>query len=342
MDVKQVVVSVPQVFETSNTAHLSSTLSTSSMKVNVLKTPAGQPSVLNIPNLNAEWQRRVKPMLPGGREGPALATPADEISALQRCSQIIIGAAAIFGLDRLLWAASTAANLKIPTAPVGMLLIFVGMLLIDAISPQTAIGIKDWFTPARMFYSNAVPLFLAPPLVQLPLSLGRLTVATIVKYLVLVSTGTVASVIVSGLTVNAFVACLSPAGPKLARVKMPVPVRSKSFSVKPKMATIMPIFCPKVAIASMFILAALQMDSLLIVYSSIVALQAARCLPVQVQAVFPAIIPSAMVTSAVVCFLGKWRGVDVSAGDGLFSFIFYLSCANLDSFPCCSPTTWQH
>ena len=122
-------------------------------------------------------------------------------------AQIFVGTALIFALERSLWAAATAAGVKVPTAPAGMLLVFAALLVTDAINPTTARRISDFFNPARTFYSLGVPLFFMPPLVQLPLSLGMLPLLSIVKYLTLIATGTIISIIVTGLAVSEFAGC---------------------------------------------------------------------------------------------------------------------------------------
>lgn len=50
-----------------------------------------------------------------------------------------------------------------------------------------------------------MPLFLSPPIVQLPLTLGVLPLQTVLKYLALIIMGTVVSVISTGLAANALV-----------------------------------------------------------------------------------------------------------------------------------------
>jgi hypothetical protein len=88
-----------------------------------------------------------------------------------------------------------------------MLLVFAALLATDAINPTTARRISEWFNGARAFYSWGVPLFFMPPLVQLPLSLGMLPLLSIVKYLTLIATGTIASIIATGLAISTFAAC---------------------------------------------------------------------------------------------------------------------------------------
>ena len=122
-------------------------------------------------------------------------------------AQICVSTAGIFALERSLWAAATAAGVRVPTAPAGMLLVFAALLATDAINPTTARRISEWFNGARAFYSWGVALFFMPPLVQLPLSLGMLPLFSIVKYLTLIATGTIVSIIATGLAISTFAAC---------------------------------------------------------------------------------------------------------------------------------------
>jgi len=147
-------------------------------------------------------------------------TQSPDVARLARLAkhgaQIGGGAVAIFAIERSLWAASTAAGLRIPTAPAGMLLVFAVLLVIHTFSPKMAGQIKDWFAPSLTFYSKGVPLFFSPPLVQLPLSLGMLPLLTIFKYIALITTGTILSLVATGLAANALVSppsALSPGAP---------------------------------------------------------------------------------------------------------------------------------
>ena len=140
--------------------------------------------------------------------GPRMSASSSSsaIVVVKQGAQIGMGAAAIFALERALWALARELGIRIPTAPAGMLLLFAAMMVIHAVSPKTADGLKDWFKPSLTFYSKGVPLFFSPPLVQLPLSLGILPLLSIVKYLIIIATGTVFSVIATGLAANALVA----------------------------------------------------------------------------------------------------------------------------------------
>lgn len=213
----------------------------------------------------------------------------------------------MFALERSLWALSKALDVWIPTAPAGMMLVFVMLLAVHAVSPKTAGSIKEWFTPTLTFYSKGVPLFFSPPLVQLPLSLGVLPLLTIFKYITLVATGTVLSVVATGLAANALVAAPSVESPSMNSTPVGTTTVSKA-SVVPGTSPVL-----KAAVAGMLVFAALRIDSLLIAASSVAALQFGKALPAKIRAVCPAVITCGALTAAVVSGLGMLRGSTASA-----------------------------
>lgn len=174
------------------------------------------------------------------------SSPGDLI---KQGAQIGTGAGAIFALERSLWALSKAADVWIPTAPAGMILVFMILLAIHAASPKMAGQIKEWFGPTLTFYSKGVPLFFSPPLVQLPLSLGILPLMTILKYIMLVTTGTVLSVIATGLAANALVSAPSVQSPSMNNT----PVGTTTVSKSPVAPRTSPVL--KAAVAGMAIFA---------------------------------------------------------------------------------------
>jgi putative effector of murein hydrolase LrgA (UPF0299 family) len=155
----------------------------------------------------------------------------------------------MLALERSLWAVSKAADVWIPTAPAGMILVFVLLLAIHAVSPKTAGQIKEWFAPTLAFYSKGVPLFFSPPLVQLPLSLGILPLVTIFKYITLVASGTVLSIIATGLAASALVSAPSVESPSMNTT----PVSTTTVSKSPVVPRTSPVL--KVAVAGMLIFA---------------------------------------------------------------------------------------
>lgn len=181
----------------------------------------------------------------------ASSSPADLV---KQGAQIGVGAGAMFALERSLWALSKALDVWIPTAPAGMILVFVVLLAIHAVSPRMAGSIKDWFTPTLTFYSKGVPLFFSPPLVQLPLSLGVLPLLTIFKYVTLVATGTVLSVVATGLAANALVTAPSTESPSMNST----PVGTTTVSKSPVVPRTSPVL--KVAVAGMLVFAGIGLS----------------------------------------------------------------------------------
>lgn len=249
--------------------------------------------------------------------------------------QAIFGAALIFFFDRTLLATCRKNGIKLPTAPAGMLLVFFSMMVLHSIDPNTASKVLDWFGPARKFYSKFVPLFLSPPIVQLPLTLGVLPLPTVLKYLALILMGTVVSIISTGLAANALVAATlatgrnNTAGGKGAVMRLQggsgsstestggscatrsKPRRSTShLKIKHKTGTGSVL---KMAVVGMFLFAAIRKESLFIASASLAALQLGQALPIKVRAVCPAIIPCGVLTAMVVAFVGKMRGQEAAA-----------------------------
>jgi putative effector of murein hydrolase LrgA (UPF0299 family) len=187
------------------------------------------------------------------REGTKMkASSSSNMGLIKEGAQIGIGAAAIFAAERSLWALSKASGVWIPTAPAGMLLVFALLLVIHAVSPKTAGQISDWFEPARTFYSKGVPLFFSPPLVQLPLSLGVLPVLSIVKYLAVITSGTIVSIIATGLAANALVST----SPEAVPARADAPVGTATISTKPVVPRTSPVL--KAAVAASLIFAGVK------------------------------------------------------------------------------------
>jgi len=166
-----------------------------------LSGPAGRPrgsAFLPDPRRVRSVQRHRAPSMAASSAGvPSVASLA------KQGAQVGVGVLLMFAVERALWATSKATGVWIPTAPAGMLLVFVMLLVIHAMSPKTAGAIKDWFTPARTFYSKGVPIFFSPPLVQLPLALSAIPLLSIAKYVSVVAVGTIVSIIATGLAADA-------------------------------------------------------------------------------------------------------------------------------------------
>ena len=246
--------------------------------------------------------------------------PSSAVATVKQGAQIGVGAAAIFALERTLWAASQAAGMRIPTAPVGMLLVFALMLAIHAVSPQKASSVKDWFTPSMTFYSKGVPLFFSPPLVQLPLSLAVLPMLSIFKYLALITAGTLVSIIATGLAASVLVKAGKPEDPAAASTAPDV--ASTTGRVGTATISISPVTGPspvlRTAVAGMVVFGAMSLvaakfEALLIACSSVAALQFGKTLPAKARAVCPPVITCGALTAVLVSVLGMLRGIEASA-----------------------------
>ena len=190
------------------------------------------------------FSRRTNP-----REGTKMkASSSSSIGLIKEGTQIGVGAAAIFAAERSLWALSKASGVWIPTAPAGMLLVFAVLLVIHAVSPKTAGRISDWFEPARTFYSKGVPLFFSPPLVQLPLSLGILPALSIGKYLAVITSGTIVSIIATGLAANALVST----SPETMPARADAPVGTATISTRTVVPRTSPVLKASVAASLIF------------------------------------------------------------------------------------------
>ena len=166
-----------------------------------LNVPVGRPrgsAFLPDPRRVRSVQRHRAPSMAASSMGGSSV-----VSLAKQGAQVGVGVLLMFAVERALWATSKATGVWIPTAPAGMLLVFAVLLVIHAMSPKMAGAIKDWFTPARTFYSKGVPIFFSPPLVQLPLALSAIPLLSIAKYVSVVVVGTIVSIIATGLAADA-------------------------------------------------------------------------------------------------------------------------------------------
>ena len=113
------------------------------------------------------------------------------------------GIAIIFGIERSIALAGTAAGLRIPSAPVGMVSVFFALLFVSALNKRVVQNIQQFFSPALAFYGAWVPLFFSPPLVQLPLALRGISGDTLLRLGAILSVGTVLSLLSTAAIVQA-------------------------------------------------------------------------------------------------------------------------------------------
>jgi len=226
-----------------------------------------------------------------------------------------VGAFAIFGIERALWAAFATLGWKLPTATVGMLLVMTTMLVLDRVSPKAAFDVTEWFNGARTFYSKGVPLFFSPPLVQLPITLSVLSITSIIKFFAVIFTGVAVSITTTALGTNFLI--------DKTNIDTEVKIVSKGATssgrklewIGPYNKPVNPWKSPVLlaAAAGMCVFAALRIDMLIIACASVAALQFGKALPAAVRAVCPAVITCAGLTAVVVSFLGSLRGVEMMA-----------------------------
>mgnify|MGYP006892427310 FL=1 len=153
--------------------------------------PAHRPPLLLPPPLPLHMRNAAfHPVLPGqtipqrGRGRPSLLAtsgsvqgfPLGDPQKLQAATQAAAGTALIVGFERCIWAVGQAMGKKIPTAPVGMLAVFVSLLILRAFSESVPQAIVDFFEPSLLFFQKGVPLFFSPPLVTLPAALSAFPV----------------------------------------------------------------------------------------------------------------------------------------------------------------------
>ena len=76
------------------------------------------------------------------------------LTAIEKGAKVAVGAGVIFALDRSLLALSRAAGVKIPTAPIGMMIVFMGLLVMNVTSPARTSQLVTFFSGARKFYRS--------------------------------------------------------------------------------------------------------------------------------------------------------------------------------------------
>ena len=104
------------------------------------------------------------------------------------------GIALIFALERSIFFLGKSLQLSIPSAPSGMVFVFLALLVLNRISRRACRAVQDFMLPALEFYGAWVPLFFSPPLVQLPLSLRGLQIDVVAKLGAVIVAGTAFSI----------------------------------------------------------------------------------------------------------------------------------------------------
>eukprot|EP00960_Hanusia_phi_P051867 761073-Hanusia_phi.AAC.3 len=227
-------------------------------------------------------------------------------SLMQKGFQISVGAALIFAFERSIFFLGKTLGQRIPSAPVGMLLVFLILLSIHAFSPDASHRLTKWFEPSLLFYNKGVPLFFSPPLVQLPLSLGAIPLISSAKLLAVILSGTIVSMILTGLATNFLVSNT----PHEERPKVAVDPDDKETLIQP-LEKVAPKTSPvlKAAFVMTVVSAVAQLDFLFLISFSVAALQFGKTFSPEIRTFLPAIITCSALTSAMVCALG-WLRLD--------------------------------
>ncbi|EKX54771.1 hypothetical protein GUITHDRAFT_99424 [Guillardia theta CCMP2712] len=227
-------------------------------------------------------------------------------SLMQRGIQISLGAALIFAFERSIFLLGRYLGQRIPSAPVGMLLVFLILLSIHAFNPDASHRLTQWFEPSLLFYNKGVPLFFSPPLVQLPLSLGAIPFLSSAKLLLVILSGTVVSMILTGLATNFLVSN----SPHEERPKVVLDPDDKETLIQP-LEKVAPKTSPvlKAAMVMTVVSAIIQSDFLFLISFSIAALQFGKTFSPEIRTFLPAIITCSALTSSMVCALG-WLRLD--------------------------------
>jgi putative effector of murein hydrolase/putative effector of murein hydrolase LrgA (UPF0299 family) len=268
----------------------------------------------------------------GGCSGPAAPTaaPAEErwparLRAALPQAQIAGGSALIFALERGIWACGRRLGRRVPSAPTGMVLVFVALVAAHAAAPAHTERVAEWFAPSVAALLQLVPLFFAPPLVQLPLALAPLSRAVVLRMVAVVLSGSIVGCLATGAAVQVLwgVGCggesrsfgkegaagaagaagVGSRGERTGGHEVPpAPVQSAGGATAPL----------TVAMAGagllMCIAFATGHDSVVIALLSLVSLRVGNSAPASVRKFVPAVVTSAVLTSVGVQRLGVARG----------------------------------
>ena len=83
---------------------------------------------------------------------------------------VMMGVGALWGCERLCYAALRLLGMMFPSSVAGMLLAFGCLLLLRSTLPDVAERVAHVLAPGRLFLTRWMALFFVPPLVQLPLN----------------------------------------------------------------------------------------------------------------------------------------------------------------------------
>jgi putative effector of murein hydrolase/putative effector of murein hydrolase LrgA (UPF0299 family) len=248
---------------------------------------------------------------------PSVRSPANLWAAAMTPVQIIVGGTLIFAVERGIWACGQRLGRRIPSAPTGMIVVFMLLVCSHAVAPSLTERIDAWFAPSVDGFLQLVPIFFAPPLVQLPLTLAPLSRAVVLRMLAVIVSGSLVGCLATGAAVQLIWgqrggesrsfekggrAGRGSSG-KCARGQEASPTRPSSAHGATAPITTM-------AAAGMLALCAFEAgkDSVVIALLSVVSLRLGNSMPVSVRRFVPAIATSAVLTSLGVQGLGAARG----------------------------------
>eukprot|EP00277_Geminigera_cryophila_P006612 CAMPEP_0179414924 /NCGR_PEP_ID=MMETSP0799-20121207/5947_1 /TAXON_ID=46947 /ORGANISM="Geminigera cryophila, Strain CCMP2564" /LENGTH=444 /DNA_ID=CAMNT_0021187607 /DNA_START=308 /DNA_END=1644 /DNA_ORIENTATION=+ len=233
---------------------------------------------------------------------------ADVSDQLLRVVQTLGGVAIIFAVERSVWALGIYMGRSIPSAPVGMMLVFFALVAADVLAPHLTAKVMVWFGPAIAALLHFVPVLFAPPLVQMPLALAHIPTSSLLCMLGVVVSGSIVGCLATGAAVNMV---WGFRGGKVDPNTLSTQKQSKeskrigALPIARASAGIAVVVCCAVALA---FASGRQSDALLIVLVSCASLELGNALPARIKRFIPAVVTSAGVTSAAVSSLGRCRG----------------------------------
>ena len=245
---------------------------------------------------------------------PSDLSPANLWAAAMTQVQIIVGGILIFAVERGIWACGQRLGRRIPSAPTGMIVVFMLLVCSHAVAPSLTERVDAWFAPSVATFLQLVPIFFAPPLVQLPLTLAPLSRAVVLRMLAVIVSGSLVGCLATGAAVQliwgerggvsrSFENGCGYSRGDCARGQEAPPTRPSSAYG----AT-----APITAISAAGMLAwcafATGKDSVVIALLSVVSLRLGNSMPASVRRFVPAIATSAVLTSLGVQGLGAARG----------------------------------
>uniref|UniRef100_A0A6U4TGY6 LrgB-like protein n=1 Tax=Hemiselmis andersenii TaxID=464988 RepID=A0A6U4TGY6_HEMAN len=226
------------------------------------------------------------------------------VRAGRATARTLAGILCIMGTERAAFHLSKYYSLGFPSAPLGMVLIFLAMTLLQATSEDLTLSTLVFFGPARDFYKVWVPLFFSAPLVDLPLALNALPGGEVAKILMVITAGTVFTLLSTAAIVSPLLASTQDASK--APNKFPPTASAAQSTVTLTKPT--PWRLEFVALGVSAACFAAGLVSPAVVALSVAALQAGKALPQRVRDVLPPIVTGASIVCSCLCLRGWLLG----------------------------------